>query len=236
MSNPLYWIAAKRFALGFPSPEDALDYPDGLLAAGGDLTHERLLEAYRQGIFPWYEHGQPLLWWSPDPRTILFPDQIKISRSLRRTLLRGHFQMTMDKDFSGVMRACAEPRKNQNGTWITEAILEAYGQLHAKGHAHSVECWHQGALAGGLYGVSIGQVFFGESMFSRMDDASKVCLIHLASRLRDWDYRLIDCQVHTGHLERLGAICLPRKEFVGMLQHWCATPPRPNAWHSCGDE
>ncbi len=236
MNNPLYWIAAKRFAQGFPTPEDALDYPDGLLAAGGDLSTERLLEAYRQGIFPWYEAGQPLLWWSPDPRTVLFPDQIKISRSLRRTLKRGQFQITVDKDFPGVMQACAEPRKNQDGTWITKAMLEAYGQLHAQGHAHSVECWHKGALAGGLYGVGIGQVFFGESMFSRMDDASKVCLVHLASRLQDWGYRLIDCQVHTEHLERLGAIGLPRKEFVSRLQHWCAQPPHPNAWHASGDE
>lgn len=229
-SNPLYWIAANRIDPGFPDPDQALAQPDGLLAAGGDLSPSRLLEAYRRGIFPWYEEHQPILWWSPDPRTILLPEQIKISRSLRQTLKRSLFRITVDQAFRAVIRACAEPRRNQGGTWLTEEMIRAYTRLFVKGHAHSVECWYQDSLAGGLYGVAIGQVFFGESMFSRLDNASKVALVKLAQFLRQWGYRLIDCQVHSDHLQRLGALRIPRDVFIQMLNEWCPLSPHPQAW------
>lgn len=201
----------------FPDPETAEREPDGLLAVGGDLSAERLLNAYRQGIFPWYSHGQPILWWSPDPRMVLFPDQLHVSRSLRRVLRRGRFRITFDLAFDAVVEACAAPRKDEAGTWITGEMKEAYRRLHRLGHAHSAEAWHEGELAGGVYGVQLGSLFFGESMFSRVSDASKAAFVQLVRSLQAHGCPLVDCQVHTAHLESLGAILVPRRRFLEVL-------------------
>ena len=181
----------------FPPLSKALKDPDGLLAAGGDLSPRRLLNAYQHGIFPWYSEGEPILWWSPDPRCVLFPDKLKVSRSLRKTLNKKLFEVRMDTAFAEVMSACAEPRPDQSGTWITFDMFQAYVQMHELGYAHSVECWQDGELVGGLYGMAIGKVFFGESMFSRVSDASKVALYHLCQHLKTHGFELIDSQVHT---------------------------------------
>lgn len=229
-STPLFWFSTQTYAQDFPPLELALSDPDGLLAAGGDLSVSRLLQAYRRGIFPWYSEGQPLLWWSPDPRTVLRPERVRVSRSLRRRVERGDFEVTYDRDFQGVLTGCATARRDGGGTWITREMSAAYQALHLKGHAHSIECWRDGELAGGLYGVAIGLVFFGESMFSRRTDASKVALVQLCAWLREWGYVLIDCQVHTDHLASLGAEPIPRKTFATMLENACAVPPDPRAW------
>ena len=214
----------------FPPVELAETEPDGLLAVGGDLSPTRLLNAYRHGIFPWYSEGQPLLWWSPDPRLVLYPERIHISRSLGKTLRNKPFTCSFDRDFEGVIRACAAPRRDQEGTWITGAMDAAYCELHRLGHAHSVEVWQEGQLAGGLYGIAIGRVFFGESMFSRRRDASKVALVHLARQLAAWDYRLIDCQVYTAHLASLGAEEIERALFCRELARWCNLPAPKADW------
>lgn len=213
-----YWIDPDSPDIYFPDVEHALVEPDGLLAVGGDLEPERLLYAYRNGIFPWYGPDQPILWWSPDPRLVLFPGQLHISRSLARTLRRRHFTVTLDTAFEQVISECAAPRPGQAGTWITPEMQAAYIRMHKLGHAHSVECWQQGRLVGGLYGLAMGRVFFGESMFTRVADASKVGFVTLVRQLQRRDYRLIDCQVHTGHLESLGATMLPRREFTRLLE------------------
>ena len=202
----------------FPDVEQAFKEPDGLLAAGGDLSPPRLLNAYSQGIFPWYSPGEPILWWSPDPRCVLFPEKLKISRSLKRTLKKDRFDIRFNTAFADVMRACAEPRPGQDGTWISDDMLNAYIKMHELGYAHSVECWQDGKLVGGLYGMLIGKVFFGESMFSRVSDASKVALVYLCEWLISKGVKLIDSQVHTAHLERMGAEMIPRREFVRLLQ------------------
>lgn len=199
----------------FPPVEQALEEPNGLLAAGDDLSMPRLLEAYSRGIFPWFNEEDPVLWWSPDPRMVLFTDRLHVSRSLRKTIRSGHLRVTFDGAFAAVMRACAEPRPGQDGTWITRGMVYAYEQLAAHGHAHSVEVWEGDALVGGLYGVSIGSMFFGESMFTRRADASKVALVALARQLGRWGLPLIDCQTSTAHLASLGACELPRADFVG---------------------
>jgi leucyl/phenylalanyl-tRNA--protein transferase len=222
--NRIYWVADNVIAADFPPPDRALRDPDGLLAIGGDLSHERLLSAYRRGIFPWYSDGQPILWWSPDPRCVLEPDGLRISRSLRRTLQRQRFRVTFNRAYEGVLRACAAPRRSQPDTWITGAMLTAYLRLHALGHALSVECWDGDHLAGGLYGVVIGRIFFGESMFSRSTDASKVALVHLARQLAVREFRLIDCQIHSRHLQSLGAMPMPRRLFVNILDRYCGLP------------
>ena len=231
-STPLYWIAANRIEHGFPDPDQALTEPDGLLAAGGDLSSVRLLEAYRKGIFPWYQEDQPILWWSPNPRTVLFPESLRISRSLRKILKRRCFRITVDQAFEATIRACAEPRRNRWETWLVEEMIRAYIDLYNQGHAHSVECWYQDNLVGGVYGVAIGQVFFGESMFSRMDNASKVALVDLVQLLLKWNYHLIDCQVHSDHLEHLGAIRILRDSFIEKLNRWCPVSPHPYAWRT----
>lgn len=208
-------IPRGRADIPFPPVETALDDPNGLLAAGGDLSPERLLSAYRQGIFPWYSEGQPILWWSPDPRAILFPERLRISRSLRKVLRKSPYSVTLDQDFPSVIQGCREaPRSQGPGTWITTEMLQAYRQLHDQGYAHSIECWQDGRLVGGLYGVAVGRVFFGESMFSLAPDASKIAFVHLA---RSGQYRLIDCQQPSEHLSRLGAECIPRREFTRLL-------------------
>lgn len=214
----------------FPDVECALRDPNGLLAAGGDLSEERLLAAYRRGIFPWYSEGEPILWWSPDPRAVLFPAQIKISRSLRKTLKRRIFDVTLDQAFPTVISACAGPRQGARGTWITPEMFQAFCHLHDHGHAHSVECWQGSRLVGGLYGLAIGKVFFGESMFSHVTDASKVALVHLVWQLQRWGFGVIDCQVGSAHLASLGALDIPRREFVRLLSHWCAAPSRTGPW------
>lgn len=215
----------------FPDVSYALREPDGLLAMGGNLTPERLVAAYHKGIFPWYNAGQPVLWWSPDPRAVLFTERLKISRSLRQTLKRCPYTATLDTAFSAVVEACAEPRDKLGGTWITPAMRDAYCRLYDAGIAHSVECWRGGQLVGGLYGVALGRVFFGESMFSRTTNASKVALVHLVERLKDWGYPLIDCQVQSPHLISLGAETLPRREFIALLEQWCNVPGHPAPWH-----
>ncbi|CJK85648.1 Leucyl/phenylalanyl-tRNA--protein transferase [Streptococcus pneumoniae] len=211
----LTWL--KRDDLSFPPLETALREPNGLLAAGGDLRPERLLAAYRHGCFPWYQEGQPLLWWSPDPRTVLFPDELHVSRSLRKRMRHGDYRVTFDKAFAEVIQGCAGPRSYADGTWITTPMQDAYVRLHEMGVAHSVEVWQQGQLVGGLYGIAMGELFFGESMFSRATDASKVGFVTLVERLREWGFALIDCQMPTRHLESFGARSIPRAAFAEAL-------------------
>lgn len=217
----------------FPDPKTAETEPNGLLALGGDLSPKRLLAAYRQGIFPWYSEGQPLLWWSPNPRLVLFPEKFHLSRSLRKTLRRTSAEIHVDRAFAQVMQACAAPRmtgtNKGDGTWITPDILNAYSELHRLGHAHSVEVWLDDALVGGLYGIAMGRVFFGESMFSRIPDGSKMALaglIHLFGSELD----LIDCQVRTNHLISLGAEEIPRQEFLARIQQGCAADMGKDPW------
>ncbi len=221
MSLQPLWITEDSPPGTFPDIESALIEPNGLLAIGGDLRPERLLCAYRRGIFPWYSDGQPILWWSPDPRAVLFPQRFHVSRSLRRLMKRRPFEITVDKDFGGVLRGCAAPRRDQNGTWITGTMASAFDRLHGLGHAHSVECWQDGMLAGGLYGVATGRVFFGESMFSAVSNASKLALAHLCSL----GFELIDCQIPNTHLSRLGAEMIDRRDFAALLDGLCSAPP-----------
>ncbi|MCR8921833.1 leucyl/phenylalanyl-tRNA--protein transferase [Dasania sp. GY-MA-18] len=207
--------------LYFPPTDTALTEPNGLLAAGADLNPQRLLLAYQQGIFPWYEPGEPILWWSPSPRAVLFPQHIHISKSLNKRLKRQEFTVTCDQQFIAVIQACADtPRKGQPGTWISDDIIAAYTTLHQQGHAHSVEVWHNDRLVGGLYGINIGQVFFGESMFSHSTDASKIAFVALAQNLAAWGYPLIDCQVANPHLTTLGAEEIDRSRFNHHLQNY----------------
>lgn len=202
----------------FPPVDMALDEPPGLLAAGGDLSVARLLEAYRQGIFPWYEDGQPILWWSPDPRCVVYTESYQPARSLRKIIKREAFTITMDTAFREVIQACSEPRAYSNGTWITDDMQTAYCRLHHQGYAHSVECWQDGELVGGLYGVSLGKLFFGESMFSRASNASKVAFVHLVAFCRQLGFPLIDCQVTNHHLLSLGAGEISRSQFLDVLR------------------
>jgi leucyl/phenylalanyl-tRNA--protein transferase len=202
----------------FPPVSQALRSPNGLLAAGGDLSAARLLEAYRHGIFPWFSEGEPILWWCPDPRMVLIPEEFNISNSLHKTLHKGHYEVRIDTAFEQVMRACAAPREGASGTWIHQEMIDAYCELHRMGYAHSVETWMNGELAGGLYGMALGRMFYGESMFSRKTDASKIALAHLAAQLKKWNFGMIDCQMNTPHLASLGAREIPRKEFIARLQ------------------
>ncbi|APE31761.1 leucyl/phenylalanyl-tRNA--protein transferase [Halomonas aestuarii] len=208
----------------FPPVESALRDPDGLLAAGGALTPDWLLAAYRHGIFPWFSGNQPILWWTPDPRMVLVPGEIRVRRSLAKRLRNAGFTITADRAFEAVMAACAAPRDGQPGTWITREMRAAYTRLHRLGAAHSVEVWQADQLVGGLYGVAMGPVFFGESMFSRRPDASKVALVQLARAMAAGDGRLIDCQMHTAHLASLGARDIARNEFIGYLDQWLGEP------------
>jgi leucyl/phenylalanyl-tRNA---protein transferase len=246
----------------FPPVDQALDKPNGLLAAGGDLSPERILDAYRHGIFPWFNTDEPVLWWSPDPRMVLFPQEFKLSRSLRRTLRNKQYEVRADSAFEQVMRACAAPREGQRrgwnktaednstensretalpapegsappcqgGTWIHEKMIAAYAVLHRLGHAHSIETWIDGELAGGLYGIAIGRMFYGESMFSRRTDASKIALAHLAKQLERWNFGMIDCQMNTHHLASLGAREIPRAEFIVRLRELIHYPDIASPW------
>ena len=221
----LIWVDP---AAPLPHASSALDEPDGLVAAGRDLSARRLLEAYRGGIFPWYSTGQPVLWWSPDPRMVLFIDEFKLSRSLAKTLRRlnreGLWQISLDTDFEAVMMQCAQPRPDQDGTWITQAIVNAYCDLHRMGHAHSVEVRDNGELIGGLYGVSIGRMFYGESMFARRTDASKAALAGLVGMLKAQGFIMIDCQQTTSHLASLGGRAIPRQVFLKQIAALTAQP------------
>lgn len=214
----------------FPAPDSALLEPNGLLAAGADLSPGRLLAAYSQGIFPWFGPGQPILWWSPNPRMVLPPDQFKLSRSLAKRLRRRDYEVRVDTAFEPVMRACAEPRPGQRASWIVPDIIKAYCRLHVLGHAHSVETWLGGELVGGLYGVSIGRMFYGESMFTRVTDASKIAFAHLIAQLRRWEFGLIDCQMETAHLASLGARPIARQEFESRLALLVNLPAMPGPW------
>lgn len=212
----------------FPPLSAALREPDGLLAVGGDLSVTRLVAAYSRGIFPWFSRGDPILWWSPDPRFVLEPHAIHVGRSLRRAMAHQAYRISFDEDFGAVIRACAKaPRQGQPGTWITRDMLAAYDALHAAGHAHSVEAWQGEALVGGLYGVSLGRMFFGESMFARADDASKIAFVVLCRHLSHWQFPLVDCQMETAHLARFGGHFMPRDHFAAQVAR-SITMPRPD--------
>ena len=212
-----------------PPVDGALRRPNGLLAAGGGLSVRRLVGAYSRGCFPWYSEGEPVLWWSPDPRMVLVPAQLHVPKSLARRMRRGDVTVTADLAFADVITACAEPRDDQAGTWITEEMVAAYIALHDAGHAHSIEAWQDGLLVGGLYGVALGRAFFGESMFTRVPDASKIALVTLVAQLQRWEFGMIDCQMKTQHLARFGAREIPRAAFLEHLDVLVtqAAPPAP---------
>lgn len=230
------WLAGSA---AFPPVSTALDAPNGLLAAGGDLSPERLLDAYSHGIFPWFNEGEPILWWSPNPRMVLFPHELKISRSLRKTLRRTlgnrHYEVRFDTAFREVMRGCASARAGQGGTWISPPMIEAYTRLHERGFAHSAETWIDGELAGGLYGVAIGHMFYGESMFTRVTDASKIAFVHLVWQLERWGFGMIDCQMKTAHLASLGAHEIPRADFLKRLNELIECPHTVGPWRPDAD-
>lgn len=213
--------------IAFPDTNQALVSPNGLLAAGGELTPKWLLKAYSQGIFPWFSEGEPILWWSPSPRTIIDIDQLHISKSLKKALKKKNYSISFDKAFREVVDNCAQPRQDQEdvGTWITPEILDAYHLLHKQGYAHSVEVWNGDNLVGGVYGVALGKVFFGESMFSHQTNSSKIALVHLVEQLKEWHYVAIDCQVHNNHLESLGATQVPRMEFETLIKQQVTRTP-----------
>lgn len=230
-----FWIDPFDTESPFPDVELALREPDGLLAVGGNLSPQRLLQAYRNAIFPWYSEGQPILWWAPDPRTVLFPEQLKVSRSLRKTVRKAPFRLTLDRAFDRVIQGCAAPRADAEGTWITAEMELAYNRLHQLGHAHSVEAWLDEELVGGAYGVALGRVFFGESMFARRPDASKVAFVYLVRQLQAWGFTVIDCQMHTPHLARFGAVDVPRARFLKLLSVGCGQPEPPSPWRFAPD-
>jgi len=221
------WLADRD---PFPPVDTALRDPNGLLAAGGDLSPGRLLDAYARGIFPWFGDADPVLWWSPDPRMVLWLRDLHVSRSLRRAIRSARYTVTLDAAFPQVMAVCAEPRDAEGGTWITAGMMDAYNRLAALGHAHSVEVWSGGELAGGLYGVALGRMFYGESMFSRRRDASKVALVYLVRQLERWGFELIDCQMSTAHLASLGAREIPRTEFLQLVHRLVHLPAVPSPW------
>lgn len=214
----------------FPSVDGALNDPPGLLAFGGTLNEHWLLEAYRNGIFPWFNVGEPILWWSPDPRMVIYPQEFRVRRSLKKILRKQPFEITLDQDFSGVLQGCAAARNYTEDTWITPEIQAAYLDLHRKGYAHSVEAWLDGKLVGGLYGLAIGRIFCGESMFARATDASKVAFVHLVEQLKAWQFELIDCQVYTDHLASFGAREVARTEFLDALKLYAASPMPLGMW------
>lgn len=220
-SNQIYWVQDNMLATSFPPLEKALRDPDGLLAIGGTLSKSRLLDAYSKGIFPWFNHGQPVMWWSPDPRCVLFPNEIKISKSLAKRIKQACFKITYNTAFWRVINECAAARKGIHDTWITDEIKEAYFNLYKMGYAHSVECWQENQLVGGLYGIAMGKIFFGESMFSKRSDASKVALVNLSEQLIEKGFKLIDCQVHSKHLQSLGAKPIQREFFIRFLNNFC---------------
>ena len=221
------WLAARE---PFPPVESALRDPDGLLAAGDDLSPERLVDAYTRGIFPWFGGDDPVLWWSPDPRMVLWLRDLHQSRSLRRSIRSARYGVTLDAAFPQVVAGCAEPRDGEGGTWITPGMAEAYKRLAALGYAHSVEVWSEGTVVGGLYGVALGRMFYAESMFSRRRDASKVALVYLVRQLEHWGFEVIDCQMFTPHLASLGAREIPRTEFLQAVDRLIRLPAMPSPW------
>jgi leucyl/phenylalanyl-tRNA--protein transferase len=223
----LTWLAPGQ---DFPPLAQALSDPAGLLVAGGDLSPARLIAAYRQGIFPWYNAGDPILWWSPDPRMVLLPDELRVPRSLAKLMRRQPYEIRVDSAFRAVMTACAQPRAGQAGTWINADIIDAYTQLHALGVAHSVEAWQDGVLVGGLYGIALGRAFYGESMFARAPDASKIAFVHLVRQLQRWQFGMIDCQMNTAHLARFGAREIPRADFIARLESLVNLAAVPTPW------
>lgn len=220
--NLIYWVADNVIADDFPPVTTALRDPDGLLAIGGDLSIPRLLEAYKRGIFPWYSEGQPILWWSPNPRCVIELNNFQTARSLRKKIKSGKYRVSFNRAFRDVISLCAEPRSGHDGTWITRDIISTYTRLHNLKYAISVETWHDEVLCGGLYGVVIGKVFFGESMFSRESDASKIAMASLVEALKQNQFRIIDCQVYSKHLQSLGATPMERDKFVNILNRYCS--------------
>jgi leucyl/phenylalanyl-tRNA--protein transferase len=231
MSNTrIAWLRPDDPCDAFPPLESALAEPDGLLAAGGDLSVERILYAYRHGIFPWYERGQPLLWWSPDPRCVFRRGELHVSRRLRRDIRHSTGELRFNTAFADVIRHCAAPRGPQQGTWITPEMITAYEHLHQLGWAHSIEVWNDDTLVGGLYGVAIGRAFFGESMFSHVSNASKLPLLMLSGQMDKGEFELVDCQVMSAHLLRLGARLVPREEFIASIGVLCQPPKKFEKW------
>lgn len=226
----LYWLDASDPDAAFPDPSLALHQPNGLLAMGGDLSARRLLNAYRTGVFPWYNPEESILWWSPDPRAVFAADRIHISKRLARRLRRDDYAVTLDRDFDGVLAGCAAPRADNPGTWLGADMRAAYRRLFANGDAHSIEVWREGKLIGGMYGVAIGRIFFGESMFSRAPDASKIALVWLARQLAAWRFPLLDGQVGSPHLYRMGAIDMARREFLTVVRRQTALPAPAAPW------
>ncbi|MEX0738055.1 MAG: leucyl/phenylalanyl-tRNA--protein transferase [Pseudohongiella sp.] len=224
----IYWL--KPDNLEFPPVSQAFDDPPGLLAAGGDLAPERLLAAYARGIFPWYDNSSPILWWSPDPRMVLKPTEVHVARSLAKLIRQTRLRVTMDTAFADVIYHCAALRAEREGTWITDEMQVAYTDLHRLGHAHSVEIWRGDALVGGLYGIAMGKLFFGESMFSLAPNASKLAFVALAKQLEDWGFEMIDCQMPTDHLQSLGATTMSRAEFQHVLHKWRDAGNRSAPW------
>jgi leucyl/phenylalanyl-tRNA--protein transferase len=223
---PIYLLSHNS---AFPDPRQAAE--EGLLAVGGDLSEERLLKAYSMGIFPWYSENEPILWWSPDPRLVLFPDNLRVSRSLQKLIKKGVFDLTVDTAFERVIGECARiPRKHEKGTWILAEMRKAYSRLHDSGFAHSVEAWQDGQLAGGLYGISLGKSFFGESMFARASNASKVAFVALVEYLKAFDFDMIDCQVTTGHLLNFGAREISRSRYLSILEKSLKSPTMRGKW------
>lgn len=218
-----------------PPVTQALRRPNGLLAAGGGLSVRRLVDAYSHGCFPWFSEGEPVLWWSPDPRMVLVPGDLHVPRSLARRMRRGDLTITADRAFADVMAGCAEARDDQPGTWITAEMIDAYRALHAAGHAHSIETWHDGLLVGGLYGVALGRAFFGESMFTRIPDASKAALVTLVAQLQRWGFGVVDCQMKTDHLARFGAREVPRATFLRQLETLVPLEGPPSPWRLDAD-
>lgn len=230
---PIFWLSEQNIV--FPNPE--LADPQGVLAIGGDLSPQRLLKAYKMGIFPWFGPGEPILWWSPDPRFVLFPDELKVARSMRPYFNQRKFTVTFDQQFEAVMRQCAAQRRpRQGGTWITKGMIKGYTQLHEKGYAHSVEVWQEKELVAGLYGIALGRIFFGESMFTNVDNASKFGFITLVQHLKTHGFRLIDCQQETSHLASLGARSIPRRKFLAYLRENEAEPAAKGDWAGWGEE
>ena len=221
-AKKIFLFKKNIFATSFPDVDEALIQPDGLIASGGDLSITRLLDAYSHGIFPWFNKGQPIMWWSPDPRCILEPSELKVSRSLAKVLKKDQFNVTFNTAFIDVVNGCASARNGNSDTWITHEIKLAYLDLFKMGYAHSVECWHGEDLVGGLYGIAMGKVFFGESMFSRVSNSSKIALVILARNLQSMNFKMIDCQVYSRHLQMLGAKTIQRSLFSKVLEYYCS--------------
>jgi leucyl/phenylalanyl-tRNA---protein transferase len=236
MKGSIVWLSERDSPDSFPPVDQALREPDGLLAAGGDLSPQRLLSAYRRGIFPWYSSGQPILWWSPDPRAILVPAELKVSRSLAKSIRNRGYETRIDTAFRQLIRSCGSRDIRPEGTWLSPEMCAAYADLHALGYAHSFETWHEGKLVGGLYGVAVGRAFFGESMFSTATDASKVALARLCDELRQRSFAIVDCQMNTPHLASLGARLTPRVEFLHAVTRLTHENDRPGTWRQAPPE